>query len=388
MDLEERITRRLGVRGGSGVLIDRDALNPTVHQPEPIGRGSVLERLLDNLEPAFADSLPESFAVSGPAGSGTSAVITALFSALTRQLGTTARTIGTTTRTGAPDPTTWFVYVDGRRVTSAFGFYRAVLSTVSAEPVPASGVGTDALREQLTQQLARPDRRAVIAIDHHDEPETLTFDRVQALLEPVEEGTTTVPVGQQPPTDWHGSVVDVPAYRRHELVDILTARSSIGLAAGAIEHHELRSLAEWADGNAHDGLTALFSASLLASEADRDSISAADIRQAQADIPADSVHLDRVLALPETRQRVLLALLDLECVDDLLPIRELAAEIATDSSLTKGTVKRFLYELADKQILARVPLERPGSGRQPSTLDPRFPQRVFRALSPEATGSR
>ncbi|WP_254809463.1 Cdc6/Cdc18 family protein [Natronosalvus amylolyticus] len=388
MDLEERITRRLGVRGGSGIFTDREALNPTGHRPEPIGRGSVLERLLDKLEPAFADSLPEPFAVSGPAGSGTSAVITALFSALTRQLGTTARTIGTTTRTGAPDPTTWFVYVDGRRVTSAFGFYRAVLSTVSAEPVPASGVGTDALRERLTQQLSRPDRRAVIAIDHHDEPETLTFDRVGTLLEPIANGTTTVPVGQQPPTDWHGAVVEVPHYRRHELVDILTARSSVGLAAGAIEHHELRRIAEWADGSAHDALTALFSAALLASEADRDSISSADIRQAQAAVPTDGVHLDRVLALPETRQRVLLALLELECADNLLPIRELAAEIASDSSLTTGTVKRFLYELADKQILARVPLERPGSGRRPSTLEPRFPQLAFRALSPEAMERR
>lgn len=383
MDLEERIARRRTDNGRGGPIVDRDALSPTVHREEPVGRGSVLEWLLDAVEPTFSGELPAPFAVVGPPGSGTSAVVTALFRALNADLADTGGTIGTTTRAGSGEPTTWFVYVDARRVGSAFSFYRTVLSTVDADPVPTSGVGTDDLRDRLRTQLSSRDRRAVVAIDHHDEPGALSADRAEELLEPVAASTTAVFVGQRAPAGWEYSSIEVPAYRRHELVDILTERASAGLAGGTFDHRTLRTVAEWADGNAHDALTALFVAAILACDADATSIDRTHLEAAMADIPRGGVHVDRVLSLSETRQRVIAGLIALESAAEE-PIRKLAEAIAADTALTTGTVKRLLYELADDELLARVPLDRTGSGRRPSTLEPRFSTVAFTALSPVA----
>ena len=390
MELEERIARRRTAGGRAGLLLDRNALSPTVHRPAPIGRGTELERLLDAAEPAFAGELPEPFAVAGPPGSGTSAIVTPLFDALTAELAGDRRAIGTTTRAGAGrgEPTTWFVTVDARRVTSAFAFYRAVLSTISGESVPTSGVGTAALRERVTRHLERPDTQAVIAIDHHDEPDALSATRARSLFADVDDSTTVVPVGQQIPDDWGHPVVDVPAYQRHELVDILSERASAALAAGALDHRATRSLAAWADGNAHDALAALFSAAILASGTGETTIDSATLERAKADVPAGGVHVDRALAQPETRQQVLCALVGLQSSDESAherrperPIRDLATEIAARGDLAAGTVKRLLYELAEDGLLERIPLESSGSGRQPSTLEPRFPTIAFRALT-------
>ncbi|MDQ2049455.1 AAA family ATPase [Natronolimnohabitans sp. A-GB9] len=386
MELQERIARRLSTRGDPGIVVDRDHLSPVVHPTEPVGRGSVLEQLLDVLEPVFDGELPPPVAVVGPSGSGTSAIVTALFDALNERFGASTRTIGTTTRAGSDEPVTWFVYVDGRRVESAFTFYRAVLSVVATEPVPESGIGTDALRDRLEDRLMRPDRRAVVAIDHHDEPETLDFERACELLEPVAESVSTVAVGTSVPETWADGdpTVPVPAYRRHELVDVITDRASNGLAAGAVDHESIRDVATWADGDAHDALAILFGGAVLASDADRDRIEATHLETARADVPDDGVHLDRVLALPETRQRVLCALIDVDT--DERPIRTVAADIADRSSLTTGTVKRFLYELADQGLLERVPLPASGSGRRPSAVVPNFPTIAFRALGPSTAG--
>ncbi|WP_222917904.1 AAA family ATPase [Natrinema sp. SYSU A 869] len=381
MDLQERIARRRSARQGPRVVVDREGLSPLVHRPEPVGRGPVLEQLLDALEPIFDGELPPPVAVVGPAGSGTSAIVTALFDALNQEFGGSNRTIATTTRGGNTGPVTWFVTVDGRHVESPFAFYRAVLSELSREQVPESGVGTDDLRERLSDTLARPDRRAIVAIDHHDEPETLGAERVRELLAPVEDCIATVAVGQRAPDDHRGPTVTVPAYRDHELVDVVTDRASTGLAAGALDHDAVRELAGWADGNAHDALAALFGAAVLASEADADRIEPGHLERARDDVPDDGVHVSRALALSETRQRVLLALVDLESGER--PIREIATAIADRSSLTAGTVKRFLYELADRGVIDRVPLPATdnGSGRQPSTVEPRFPTIAFRALA-------
>ncbi|MFP9192591.1 Cdc6/Cdc18 family protein [Natrialbaceae archaeon A-CW1-1] len=390
MNLEERIARRHTASGRAGLLLDRNALSPTVHLPTPIGRGTELERLLDAVEPVFAGELPAPFAVAGPPGSGTSAIVTALFDALTAELAGNRQAIGTTTRAGTDtgEPTTWFVTVDARRVTSAFAFYRAVLSTISAEPVPTSGVGTAALRERMRQRLESPDNQVVIAIDHHDEPETLTANRVSTLLDAVTDSTTVVPVGQRVPDDWGYPVVDIPAYRHHELVDILSERASAGLTGGALDHQTIRSLAAWADGNAHDALSALFNGAILASESGEETIESASLERAKADVPPDCVHVDRALALPETRQQVLCALVGLGSTGGRererlpeRPIRDLATEIADRGDLAAGTVKRLLYELAEHGLLERIPLESSGSGRQPSTLKPRFPTIAFRALT-------
>jgi Cdc6-like AAA superfamily ATPase len=385
MDLQERIARRRSARRAGGIVVNREHLSPVVHRTEPVGRGPVLEQLLDALEPVFDDELPDPVAVVGPAGSGTSAIVTALFGALNERLGETTRTMGTTTRAGSTGPVTWFVYVDARQVESAFSFYRTVLSRISAESVPESGVGTDELRDRLCTHLGRPDRRAVIAIDHHDEPEALSHARVCELVEPANGDVSTVAVGQTAPDGWTGATVSVSAYRHHELADVITDRTSTGLAPGSLDHETIRETAVWADGNAHDALAALFGATVLADEAEAEKIERAHIELARADVPEDGVHVDRALALSETRQRVLC---DLIAVDaEGRPIRDVAADIAERSSLTVGTVKRFLYELAERGVIERVPLTGSGSGRRPSTVEPRFPTVAFRALSTAESGS-
>lgn len=379
MDIGDRIARRQTARRGHAVVVDRDQLSPVVHVPEPVGRGPVLEELLDAIDAVFDGSLPPEFAVVGPHGAGKSAVVTALFDALNDRFGRANGRIGTTTRAGSGGAVTWFACIDGRRVRSPFAFYRALLSVVSADPVPESGVGTDALRERVRRRLERPDRRVVVAIDHHDEPETLAYDAARELLEPVTENVTMAAVGHAVPEGFDGPTVTVPAYRRHELIDVVTERASEGLAPGSFDHESIRDLATWADGNAHDALAALFGAAVLAEEHDADRLDDEYLVRARADVPAEGIHLDRTLALPGTRQQVLRNLLSLESTDR--PISEVASDVAASSSLTAGTIKRFLYELADRGVVERVPLASNGSGRRPSTVEPQFPAISFLALS-------
>ncbi|MFU8866403.1 Cdc6/Cdc18 family protein [Natronococcus sp.] len=379
MNLEERIARRRSAHRTNGIVVNRTHLSPAVHRAEPVGRGPVLEQLLDALEPVFDDELPEPAAVVGPAGAGTSAIVTALLGALNERFGEPTRTIGTTTRAGSSGTVTWFVYVDARRVGSAFAFYRSVLSMISPDAVPESGVGTDDLRERLCARLSRPDRRAVVAVDHHDEPETLSYNRIRELVEPASESVATLAVGQDEPEGWRGTTVTVPAYRHHELVDVVTDRTSTGLTAGALDHETVREIAVWADGNAHDALAVLFGAAVLAGEDEADRIEQSHLERAMENVPDAGVHVDRALSLSETRQRVLCDLIAVDATDR--PIREVATEIAARSGLTAGTVKRFLYELADRGVIERVPLPTNGSGRRPSTVVPRFPTIAFRALA-------
>ncbi|MFC6766355.1 AAA family ATPase, partial [Natrinema soli] len=119
----------------------------------------------------------------------------------------------------------------------------------------------------------------------------------------------------------------------------------------------------------------------LASEDEADRIEPPHLETARTDVPDDGVHVARALALSATRQRVLLALVDIDSSDR--PIRELASAIAARSSLTAGTVTRFLYELADRGVIERVQLSSSGhnSGRQPSTVEPRYPAIAFRSLT-------
>lgn len=383
MDLADRIARRRSARSGEGVFVDRNVVSPVAHRPEPVGRGPVLEQLLDALDDVFDGGLPPDMAVVGPHGSGTSAVVTALFGALNGVLGGANRTIGTTTRAGSDESVTWFVTVDARWTRSEFAFYRDVLSVLSSSDVPESGVGTDELRDRLAAQLDRYDRRVVVAVDHHDEPEALTYVRVRELLAPVAESVAVVLVGSDAPSRLKGPTIEVPGYRYHELVDVVTERASAGLAAGAIDHESTRDLAAWADGNAHDALAALFGAAALATENEGERIDETHLERAMADVPDDGVHVGRALSLPETRQRVLHELIVLEPTER--PIREVAAAVAARSPLTAGTVERFLYELADYGVIERVPLPSEGGGRRPSTVEPRFPTIAFRELS--VTGS-
>ena len=378
MDLGDRIARRRSGRRGDGVFVDRNLVSPVVHPPEPVGRGPVLEQLLDALDPVFEGAVPADVAVVGPHGSGTSAIVTTLFDALTDQLGSDRRAIATTTRTGS-ELGPRFVAIDARETTSEFAFYHDLLSGLSTGVVPEGGVETELLRERLVSQLSEPGRFAVVAIDHHDEPGSLDYASVRRLLGPVADRVAVVAVGTQTPDDWEGSLVEVPAYRDHELIDVVTDRASTGLAAGVIEHDAIRELAEWADGNAHDALAALFGAAILAGSAGSPRIDAAQVANAMADVPEDGVHLARALAVSESRQRVLSALVGLDA--DERPIGELASEIAECTEFAPGTVTRFLYELADDGVLIRVPLPSTGSGRQPSTVRPQFPSIGFQELT-------
>ncbi|EMA35331.1 Cdc6/Cdc18 family protein [Halobiforma nitratireducens] len=382
MNLRDRIDRRHNAHGDRQLAVDRDLLAPTVHRSEPVGRGPALEQLLDALEPVFDGDLPPPLAVIGPHGAGTSALVVALFDALNDRFGGAGGAVGTTTRARPSEPTAWFVHVDGRRVDSEFSFYRSVLDVLSPEPVPESGIGTDDLQARVQDRLAG-NRQAVVAIDHHDEPETLDYGRVRDLLKvaDVTDSIATVAVGRHKPDDWGGATVSLPAYRSHELVDIVTDRASSGLVAGGFDHESIRTLAEWADGNAHDALAALFVATTVAEREDADRITERHLEYGRMDVHENGVHVDRALALSETRQQALAHLVSLDLDVTTTPIGDLANAVAERSSLTTGTVKRFLYELAERGVLERIELEADGTGRNPSALDPLIPPAAFRELA-------
>lgn len=373
MDLRDRITRRqTAERNG---IVDSPQLSPVVHPDKPVGRGPVLKQLLDALDPVFERELPPEVAVVGPHGSGKSAVVTALFDALDEQFGRSCRPIGTATRAGSGESVTCFVSIDARRVTSPFAFYQAVLSEISSEAVPEKGVGTDALRERVRSRLERPNRRAVVAIDHHDEPETLSYDTARELLEPVSKSVTTVSIGQTVPEGIEGKTVIIPKYRHHELIDIITERASAALAAGTIDYETIHNVGTWADGNAHDALAVLFGAAMFAANTGR--IDNEVLDRSMAAIPESNIHVGRALALLETRCEVLCRLYEIGPEATTLSISRIATEISSQSSLTDGTVERFLYELSERDILDRVPLPMNGTGRQQSTVRPLFPMVTF-----------
>jgi predicted transcriptional regulator len=96
-------------------------------------------------------------------------------------------------------------------------------------------------------------------------------------------------------------------------------------------------------------------------------------------MPRPSTSLGRILALPENKQRVLRELIDLPS-EDRGTVTATAEAIGSrpDVDLSTGTVKRFLYELAESGILQRVQAERHAEkGRPPSRIELRFPPRVF-----------
>jgi Cdc6-like AAA superfamily ATPase len=387
MNLRERIARRQRTDREPRLVHDYDALNPTIHLEEPIGRGPTLERLLDHVEPAFEGVLPPNGYVYGPKGSGKSATLTALFSHLAAMTGTNRTTIFTTTRGGAARPTE-FVYVDARTATSDFALYHSVLDALTEEDVPEQGLGTAKLRERLATELREYDRTVMVALDHVGEPETRTAEGAAELFSPFP-SLSWLFVGRDPPDGLDGDarLLEFSAYRHHALVDVLTARVSSGLARHALTHEQIREVAEWGDGDAHDALATLFGAADAAVAAGHGSVLPEDVDEGMAAVPRPCVSLGRVLALPGSRKRVLRALLELE--DDRRDSVGAAAEaIAADEGvdLSTTTVKRVLYELSETGITRRVThTGRDGLGRPPSRLEPRFPTRVFSRLFDEAS---
>lgn len=380
MDLDERIERRLRASGGTDLVTRWPALNPAVHLDEPVGRGPVLERVLDALSPLFEGRLPENTYIYGPPGSGKSAVVTALLQSLDGFLSRDEGAIQTTTR-AASEPTFGFAYVDSRTDGTPFRMYRTIVGALRDERVPKRGVGTDQLRERLVDELTSYDG-VVVAVDHVDEPGTPTLDELADVFEPFVDGLSWVAVGRTPPDSVRapvqGESVHIGPYRQHTLVDILTTRASRGIRQG-ITHEQARRIATWADGDAQNALAGLFGAAALASDRGHEELIDIDVTAGMNQVPTHGVPIARVIALPENRQRVLDHLLDLKS-DEARTIEESAAAIAERCDLTEATVTRFLYELAEDGILARVRADDGESRRGPSRVEPRFPILVYRRL--------
>ncbi|MEM4781676.1 MAG: AAA family ATPase [Halalkalicoccus sp.] len=382
MNIAERIARRRRQNGEIRLIRSYDALNPAAHVREPSGRESALEQLLDWFEPAFDGEAPGNCYVWGPKGTGKSALLTALFS----ELGRTSRdasAIHTTTR-AADTAMPTFTYVDARGTRSEVGFRHAVVDSLLAERVPKQGVGRDHFTSLLEDRFRDTSRRAVVAVDHLGEPDTPPVAALDSFLASAPDSVAWIAAGRSPPADLGVEVatsVHLPAYERYVLVDILTSRTTRGLNRQAISHEELRRIAEWADGDAHDALSTLFGAAVLASEADERTIDPTLVDEGMAAVPRPSVSIGRVLSLPANRQRVLRELLDCEPTERSVTTTAEALASDRELSLSAGTITRYLYELAESGILERVRADRSdGLGRPPSRLELRFPTLVFRRL--------
>jgi Cdc6-like AAA superfamily ATPase len=387
MNLTERIRRRRESSGDTPLVRDYDAISPVSHVPEPTGRGPILERLLDALDPVFDGDLPPEAYVWGPAGTGKSAIVTALFDHLSTQVTGSSTVIHTATRADTGGDLA-FVYVDARTADSPFGLYRAVLDALVDEQVPTRGVGTDRLRDRLARELAGG-CAVVVAVDHVGEPATPNLETVADHFSPLAR-LSWVALGRTEPAAVQASLpaecIEIPAYRRHALAHVLTSRASAGLADRAIEHEGIREIADWADGDAHDALAALFGAADRAAAAGRPRIAAADREAAIADVPRPTCALGRVVALPDNRQRVLRVLVDLDD-EERASVDAATDAITSRVDLSAGTVKRFLYELAETGVLERVRSDASGDhGRPPSRVEPRFPTAVFRRLHDRRDG--
>ncbi|QAU12347.1 cell division control protein [Halorubrum sp. BOL3-1] len=382
MNVDDRIERRLDYETAASALVDVEALSPAAHVESPVGRGPAIERLLDALEPALSGSVPPSVYVYGPKGSGKSAVVSALFEELATHSGP-PRAIQTSTR--AVEPTLpGFVYVDARRASTQFGLYHAAFDAISDESVPEHGIGTDELVGSLRDAIdARFD--LVVAVDHTNEPETVDAATVVEWLTDVSGRIVPVCLGRDPldAIEWDSDAsVAFEPYRRHVLVELLTSRCSTGLGRDAFSHDQIRELAEWADGDAHDALAAITGAAINAERAGASTVRPTDLDAGIDAVPKPCAALGRVLALSQSRRRLLYELVSLPD-EDRASVSAATATIASRPAvdLSVSTVRRVLYELADAGLLNRVTARRSsGKGRPPSRLVPQFPTLAFSGL--------
>ena len=382
MNIDDRIERRLGYDVGAGVLVDLNAVWPISHPELPVGRGPAFERLLDAFTPAFSGSLPASSYVHGPKGSGKSAIVSALFERFAAHSGP-RRAIQTSTR--AVDRTLpGFVYVDARRASTRFGLYHDMLAEIREDPVPEHGIGTDELADTLRDGI-RTGPDVVVAIDHVDEPETPDATTVVDWVGEVSGHIVPVCLGRDPPDaiDWEPDVpVSFDRYRRHVLVELLTSRCSTGLGRETLTHDQIREVAEWASGDAHDALAAITGAAVNAERVGASTVRARDLDAGIDGVPKPCAALGRVLALSASRMRLLYELVSLS-ESDRSSVNVATETIASRETvdLSASTVRRVLYELADSGLLDRVTARRSsGKGRPPSRLVPRFPTLVFQEL--------
>ncbi|QZP38613.1 Cdc6/Cdc18 family protein [Halobaculum magnesiiphilum] len=383
MDIEDRIARRQRTGDRRRLVLDEQQLSPVWHPEEPIGRGQLIERLLDHFDPVFDGRAPPDGYLHGPGGAGKSAVATALADRLSASLSPPSDAVFTTTRGGSA-PGVSFVYVDLRTADSAFEFSHAVLDALVAESVPRRGVGTDELHERLERRV-RGAGPVVVVADHVGEPETVDVATVAERLDGVAGAFAWLAVGRADPdavgVPDDAVVVDVEAYSRATLTDVLASRADDGLGQGALAHSAIRRLAEWAEGDAGVALSALLGAVEAASDDGDPVVDDADVEAGMAAVPWPCVPLGRVLTLPENRVRTLACLVDLP-PEERAPVGECAARIADRIDLTAATVERFLYELAETGVVERVRVDDSGGpGRPPSRVDPRFPTLAFRRLA-------
>jgi Cdc6-like AAA superfamily ATPase len=165
------------------------------------------------------------------------------------------------------------------------------------------------------------------------------------------------------------------------LVDVVMTRASEGLGQQGLQHDLARTIANWADGSAYDALAALFIAADRANRAGQTRLTEGEIQRACDEIPQPSVSLARILALPPNKRLVLRELVDLdEEQRRSVTVTTEAISDSPDIELSSGTVKRFLYEMAEIGIVERVQGESHGKGRPPSRVELRFPPTAFRRL--------
>ncbi|MFB6308749.1 MAG: Cdc6/Cdc18 family protein [Haloarculaceae archaeon] len=386
MDIEARIKRRQRQDDTPRLIQDYEALSPVAHVDNPSDRGPVFERLLDHLDPVFDGQLPPNAYVHGPIGTGKSAVITALFTHL-KQLSTETRpAIYTSTRAASPTSPE-FVYVDMRETTSDFSFYRRVLDSLVEESVPRHGISTEEIRSRLHDLTSAWRTGAVIAVDHVDEGKDTDIENLVDLFAGLPSNVSWIAVGRTDPdqialTAYTAASIPVEPYQRETIVDLLTARASEGLVQQAFDYDQARRIADWADGNAHDALTALFIAADRANQAERTRLTETDVDAALEEIPQPSVSLSEVLTLPVNKQAVLRALVDLDD-EDRASVTATTEAISSDPDvdLSPGTVKRFLYEMAEAGVVERVQTaDNDHKGRPPSRVELRFSPTAFRRL--------
>jgi Cdc6-like AAA superfamily ATPase len=386
MDIEARIKRRQRRADSPRLIQDYELLSPVAHVDEPSDRGPLLEQLLNHLDPVFDGQLPPNAYVSGPFGSGKSAIVTALFAHLERLSTDTQSVIHTSTRaTSATAP--GFVYVDMRENASEFAFYHGVLDGLIEKPVPEHGISTEQIRSRLQDLLGGSGTGVVVAVDHVGEPNSADADTLVGLFAGLPSNVSWIAIGRTPPeetplTEYTAATIRVERYRRQTLVDLLMTRASEGLAQHALDHELARRIADWADGNAHDALAALFVAADRAARADRSRITVSDVTAAIDEIPKSSVPLGRALALPANKQAVLRELVELDA-DERASVTATTEAISSRPTvdLSPGTVKRFLYEIAETGVVERVRSEvNNEKGRPPSRIELRFPPTAFRRL--------
>lgn len=387
MNLEERISRRLRRTHGRQFVRDYAALSPAAHPEEPVGRGAMLERLLDALEPTFAGELPPSTYLWGPKGSGKTAVVRATVLQLAAVSRNQREGIHTTTRKQRP-PTPPFVYVDAREASSEFALLASVLDGLVDRPAPTQGVSTADIRSRIDRQLDDRDG-AVVAVDHLGEPRTMTAGAVAEVLTGFDAPVSWLGVGRTPPAESDAApeiTLQLGAYNRHALVDVVTDRTSRGLSRDALTHEQIREIATRADGDAHDALAGVVGGAVIAQRRGNTTIFPDDLDAGIEAVPSPCVALGRVLALPTNWTRVLAVLIDLDAGARDSVTEATRAIAATEGiELSESTVRRMLYELAEDGILERRPSDAGnGRGRPPSRLEPAFPTLVFRELFDES----